>query len=1752
MSRKNTASVPVAEKTSGESVSNVLERKRGLLCSKLARFTSFLNSLKSRSPDSSKLIELDTRMKDLESNLLTEYSEVQFELEGLDYEMYREEDDNSFECKYYEIVSSAKQYIFDISNPKPSTSNSMFQGENSSSNFHKSMNVKLPVIELPKFSGNYNNWLEFKELYVSLIHNNSNLYPVQKLHYLKASLEGSALQCIQSVNFTGENYELAWDILCERFDNKKLMIHNLIKSIFNIPELILDTPSALRNVIDLLSKCLKSLQMIGVNTESWDPLIIYIICTKLDQNTLAQWEQFEYEHELPIIEELKSFLRARADFLEKVNLHKPKSKVSPKIVKPNHSNKCLLNNIEAGEQVSGQLKGKAKEFSCFYCNKSHSIYKCQEFISLSLNEKNDKVKSLKLCTNCLRKGHDVSTCRFSSCRHCNEKHNSLLHPVSEVALVNHFGNSFTNNHTQEKSIVCDSVTSNQVLLATALVQVLDAAGNIHVCRALLDSASMSNFITLNLVSKLKLSQDSADILVSGVDGVCVKVSKTCNIKFQSLYSSFTADIKCLILPTITDSLPTVSLDPSIFNIPSYIKLADPTFHKSRDIDILIGAGLFWKLLSKGTKPLAPAGPILQNSKLGWLLSGPLNSHDESGNRVSSCHLSRDIDVQSQLQKFWELEELSLRSPWSEEEKMVEQHFQDTIYRNKDGRFVVSIPLKQSYSCLGESREGALRQFLSQEKRLSSNAERKLLCSEFMSEYENLGHMSPFPISDDNQITYYSPHHGVVREDSSTTKLRVVFNSSFPSSTGNSYNSIQLVGPTIQEDLVSILLRFRQHSYVISADICKMYRQIFVQEEFKPLQLILWRSNPEDELQTFSLNTVVYGTASAPFLTTRCLVQLAIENKKLFPHASEVIKRDFYVDDLLSGGNSISEVVELQQQVSSILSTAGFQLRKWKSNEPTILQHLNSKNLTNDKYFFGSSEASKVLGMFWSCKKDDLSFSFVLASNKRIVTKRLILSETAKIFDPLGLLGPVTVRAKVYLQMLWSLNLPWDQEVPQELSRKWTTFRDELPKLNNLLVARQATCKEMLSVEIHGFSDASQHAYGACIYLRTVDLNQVVHVQLLTSKSRVAPLKSISIPRLELCAALLLSQLYSKVKSCLTQEIKDVRMWSDSKVALAWIRSSPHLFQVFVGNRISEIQKHTPPEYWNYVPSGQNPADYLSRGSSPASFVENQSEWFCGPKWLYECSSWPVDNTITEQIQIEQLPEVRKTIFSFVQGEIPKTDLFPFNRFSSLTRIKHVMSYCLRFTNNCQRSKEKLCGSLTLPEIRQAELRLLKIAHQESFEDDIHHLSKEGHVKNSSKLLSLTPFLSEGIIRVGGRLKNSIYPFDKKHPILLCPKHHLTYLIFKSKHFEHFHCGPQLLLATVRESFWAISGKNLAKRIVRECVVCFKFRPKFIYPEMGNLPSFRVSPVTTIFSEVGVDYAGPFYYKTVQGRGGKILKCYLCLFVCLAVKAVHLELATDLSSQAFLKAFQRFISRRGKPRNVYSDNGSNFIGANNKLRELGQFLKSSKDVLLRQLGTELDIEWHFIAAYSPHQGGIWEAGIKSAKHLLLKVIETSPTTLTFEDNCTVISQIECLLNSRPLTQMSTDPNDVSALTPSHFLIGRVSNSLPYPELVETQTNRLDTYEKIEKLKQVFWNRWSREYLCELQQRQKWRKQLRNLSIGQLVLIQDNNAPPFKWLLGRISAVYPGADGVVRVASVQTKNGEFRRAVVKLAPLPIETN
>ncbi|XP_030753971.1 uncharacterized protein LOC115880817 [Sitophilus oryzae] len=1700
---------------------NILIRKRAAVKSKLTNFTNYLDRIQQNAinvkPSEDVVSELQLRCEKA-SKLLDEFEQFQLEIEvNSDDEETQQNVRSEFEDAYFSIITAANQFIkknlVSVENDSEGSASggSIASAGASTSNTQA---IKLPTIQLPKFEGFYESWLEFRDTFESLIHLNSSINKIQKFHYLRASLGGDAGQVIKSLEFSADNYEIAWNILCERYNNTRLLTNNHIKSLFNLDSIAKRSSDKLRNMIDSVNKHLRALQTMGEPVESWDTLLIYLVTTKLDSDTLSEWEQ-KRDKKSSKLGDLISFLKSRADILETIEIETNANK-SQKNTNKLNTKSFFTNNIK-----------------CEFCEGDHYIQHCSEFKKLNVNARIEKVKNLKLCINCLRKGHYSKDCKFGRCRFCSSKHNSLLHIDKR--------NTTSNNNERSVSVAFSSkpsIPESQVLLSTALIKVLDIHGKYHTARVLLDAGSQSSFITTSLCDILQLEKIHIDIKVGGFNQSISNINSKCQVNVSSNQNKYRTVISCLVISNITGSLPNFKVDVSKLSIPPNIRLADPGYDKPDRIDMLLGADLFWDLICVGQIKLNKNGPILQKTRFGWVLAGPVNSIP--GTSIQ-CNFSKNIS-ENDLQRFWEIENFPNNKILSSEEKYCEEHFVKNTFRNEAGRFNVTIPFKGDISKLGDSKNLALKRFSYLERKLQNNGMLRELYCKFMQEYIDLGHMKEIGNQFDELVSYYMPHHGVLKENSSTTKLRVVFDGSAVTSSGYSINNLQMVGPTIQEDLFSILLRFRSYNYVFCADIEKMYRQVEVNHDQCRFQRILWRFNPSEPLKTYELKTVTYGTASASFLAIRSLYQLGIDCEECYPNISNIIKRDFYVDDLMSGANSVDECINLCKSLANVLEKGCFKLRKWLSNSPEVMVALDEELQSSDIVNMGKQENTKTLGLYWSKVDDCLLYSISNYISKG-VTKRKIISDISQIFDPLGLLTPCIIIAKILIQKLWLEKLSWDEALPLVFQTEWVHLRNELVVLNELRINRHVVCSNPINIQLHGFCDSSSVAYGAVVYVRSKDADGNICVNLLTSKSKVAPLKTLTIPRLELCGALILSQLLQKVKNSVRFHVDDIFYWTDSTIVLGWLRTSPHLLQVFVGNRVAQIQTLSNIDKWHHVPTKCNPADLLSRGVYPKQLLL-MDIWWHGPDWLQddECL-WP-----NLEIYENNLPEMRKQIESQLTTK-NSTDYFPFDKYSCFYRLKRIIAYCLRFKHNCLNYHSKKVGFVSTEELDNAEICLLKIAQSECFSSDLFYLQNGKRENINKSLLSLTPFLCpQGLIRVGGRLSNSNFSFDKKHPVLLSSKHKLTKLLVNSEHKRLLHAGPQMLLASIRDKYWLLGGRNLCRHVVRSCVGCFRANPNVTTQIMGNLPVQRLTPAYP-FSKTGVDYAGPVLIKDRQGRGCKVTKAYIAVFICFCTKAIHLELVSSLTTDCFIACLNRFSARRGKPAEMFSDNGKNFCGANHELRELHEFFKVKGDDIAAK-SANVGIQWHFIPPNSPHFGGLWEAGVKSTKFHLKRV--TSNALMTFEQLYTLLTQIEAILNSRPLIPLSNDPNDLTAITPAHFLIGRELTSVASQNFENIPENRLNIFQRIQQVRQHFWKRWYKEYISELQQRLKWKSTSQSLKCGDIVLVKDDNLPPLKWKLGRITQLYNGSDGVARVASIRTASGVIKRAYSKICPLPINYN
>lgn len=1664
----------------------------------------------------------------------------------------------------------------------------------------------LPAIEIPKFNGNYQDYPNFKATFDSLVHENKarGLDDLQRFAILKGALIGPAAEAVKQLLVTADNYEVARKIIDDRFNQKRLIFDSLISSLFNAPPA--RTASDLRGISDLFDNQWKSL---GILTSSeyhlGEGVLIHLALRKCDVETRRRWDEKQMgSNEIPTWTEFSTFLATRCTMLEGQQFSRQNFSIpTPKTV-PNQSHQ----NGRFQRQLPNKVVNAAhsQPTQCPSCNGTcDSVVNCEHFNNLNVEDRFLLCRSEKLCVKCLQPRPHYN-CTNEVCTTCERGHNTLLHFENSEQLRDAWDKALSlTKHTnvttadpdpmtttddffmEELSVLQTQVSNSRfndsyTWLATALVCVADVGGNPIIMRALLDGGSQISIISAKALKMLGLQQRHTNLRVIGINGDASSVTKAVDLTLTSQSNTFSCNITAAVHPKMHQRHPTRFTSVSDWEFPKGIKLADPEFNKPRTIDLLLGADIFYNLLTGRQVTLSHGKPNLVQTQFGWVVAGPMTTPS----LVNSCTLTllsagaeekyhpMELDW---IKKCWEVNTGDEAVRFSPEEKECVEFFHSTT-RFTDGRYTVKLPFKKPTTLLGQSREAALSRLYSNERKMERDNEYKKRYVDFMTEYEALGHMEEVPTPVLTEPHYYIPHFGVWNLDSTTTVFRTVFDASCTTTTGQSLNDLLMVGPTVQPDVFTHLLRIRLDEYVLCGDITKMYRQVNVDESDRKFLQILWRKPGDTEIRTYALKTVTYGTASAPYQAVACLVDLATRFKSKYPVGANAITHDMYVDDLMASSNDINQLTTTYTEAKTVLALGGFTIRKFYSNSAEVMSKIPEEE-RGTKIRIGESDVIKTLGMNWNPEVDEFTFHFE-QTDMETVSKRTVLSQASRLFDPLGLLQPVTVRSKMFIQRLWAEKSNWDDPLPPPLAKEWAKIYTELRSVDDIHVPRYVMgTNDVVQTQIHGFSDASTKAYAAALYVRCLHTDGSITVRLLCSKTRLAPLRTQSIARLELCGALLLAELYATVTKRVKLPVSAVHLWTDSDITLKWITTSPHLRETFVANRVTKIQELTAGCFWHHCPGVLNPADKPSRGELITQLVATQ-DWFYGPEFLYQVeSAWPPMPNLPDEV-----PDTKNEVIVAVGETDP--DIVSTVKFESWSRQRRVFAYAARFMGKlasklkpthplaalvaklpisndtdpttiirCSLNSPDLNRQIDVPVLSVAELQSgetvsVKIVQNNCFSRELQTLRSEKFLQPQHYLSGLSPFIDNlGMIRVGGRLKNATnLSFNEKHPLLLPAKHEFTTKLFKWTHDKLLHGGPKAMMATVQRKYWIPRGKVVANQTFFDCNTCFKAKPTAYKQVMGQLPQERTSDSVRPFTNTGVDFCGPFTVHN-KGRGSRPTTMYLAVFVCFSTKAIHLELVEDLTTAAFLNTLRRFISRRGAPHTIWSDNATNFLGASRKLEELKQLFRQNQHWVevfgwcRDQVGTI----WKFIPPRSPHFGGLWEAGVKSAKYHLVRAAASGP--IHRDELETLIASVEAILNNRPLIPVAVNPNDESPITPAHFLVGGPLDQIPEPNLVDEDPNRLKQYQRVVAMKQQFWKRWSREYLSTLQVKYKWKHDEPDApKIGDLVLLIQRNVPSKQWQLGRIVALFTGRDNKVRVAEVETTTGIYKRSITELCPLP----
>lgn len=1606
----------------------------------------------------------------------------------------------------------------------------------------RSSGTSVPFLKRPSFSGRQEDWETFKETFTAMIKNDSSMMPTLKLQHLISCLEGDAARRLSNFRVTGANFDVAWQALCRRYDNHRLRLSTQLNSILKCPPIGKRSVAEFSRLIDTMAQSIRALKLLNRPVEHWDDWFIQLTVTKLDASTREDWEKsLEGTDEFPTYDQLVLFLENRIKSIETARSNdsssisgksKP-SQVFGKSVTVHHSSSTPTTRDSAI-----RVKPKTRTH-CILCKGDHYINYCPEFAKRSVTSRLQLVKELRLCHNCLSSQHMDSHCSSKYlCKTCGSAHHTLLHGSQDPhsSAVAHATNTIVYKELPEEQSTSNAF-GRKTLLGTAVINLIGKAGDSIKVRALIDPCSEGSFINEKAAQSLRLVRTPLRLSISGVGGLATaQSSATVRLSLRSrIDPNATLSFSAAVLSKLTKLLPQQRIERKSWEHLRGLQLADPNFAEPSSIDCILGADVYPLIILPGLRTGIPGSPIAQQTSLGWILTGPATAPiGITPINSFTTTVSRETDLSEQLRRFWEIEETTCtKKILTDDEKACEEHFCSTHCRDTTGRYVVRLPFKEKPTLTG-SRKIALRRLTQMERRFQKDVHLQQAYGDFMKEYEELGHMRRSTY--DQVLTpdmCYIPHHAVVQSDSK--KLRVVFDAAQVAGE-RCLNDYLYTGVKLQTDITTILMRWRIFRYVFTADIVKMFRQVRVHPNDVTWQRIIWRPTIEDAITDYELLTVTYGTACAPYLANRVLRQLALDEGARFPIGAKILQEHTYVDDILAGAHCEEDARDSQRQLISILSTAGMQLDKWGANFP--LTFSRSDEVLNQEHHIDAQDNVSILGLRWMPKSDAFAYKVRQLTTSETTTKRGILSNIAKLYDPLGWLAPLIIRAKILLQQLWITGMDWDAPVDSSTQSSWTEYCQQLPMLQKLSIPRWLGTKSKEKLTLHGFSDASEKAYAATVYAVARDTT-TARASLLVAKSKVAPIKTISLPRLELCGALLLARLISQlIKEMDWFDISAI-CWCDSQVVLAWLNDHPSNWKTFVANRTSEILNLLPNVRWKHVASKDNPADLATRGLSVPQLIDNEL-WWHGPRWLLQ----EADNQPSKPNPKTLIEKRTKSINALLAQADEDRNLF--KHFSSWTRMLRVIAYMRRWRRLVISGvQDRPSLELSATELRLAKVAIINAVQHETYSSEISRLTSTGKSLHGSTIRKLKPFIDDcGTLRVGGRLQLSYLPYEEKHPAILPGKHHVTELIIRYAHAVTLHGGPQLTQSFLRRSFWITSARIKIKAVIRKCVRCTRFQGHPLSQQMAPLPAVRVTP-SRPFAFSGVDYTGPFPVRTTKGRGYKSTKGYVAVFICMVTRAVHLEVVSDYSSETFLAAFYRFVARRGLCHTVYSDNGTNFRGADSELQRL--FREASKFSTEVSAAVANDgIQWSYNPPKAPHFGGLWEAAVKSFKHHLKRVL--GDATLTFEEFSTLAAHIEACLNSRPLSAISTDPTDYSALTPGHFLIGGALKAPP--EAPSPQEPRgLRRWEHVHRMRNHFWQRWHKEVIHELQQRSKWLESNASLQIGNLVLITDEQLPPQQWPLARVQEIHPGPDGLVRVLTLKTETSLLKRPIHRVVLLPI---
>ncbi|XP_055604258.1 uncharacterized protein LOC129752511 [Uranotaenia lowii] len=1622
--------------------------------------------------------------------------------------------------------------------------------------------------KLPHFSGKAEEWPLFFSSFTSST-KACGYNDVENLVRLQESLTGTALESVRGQLLFPQLVPKIMKKLRKLYGRPELLLHCFTEKVRKLQPPKADKLSTyipFGNAVEQLCNHLEAAQL---QAHLNNPTLIQDLVSKLPSGDKREWVRYKKRKSTVNLRIFTKFISRIVDEACEANVEIESIGETKNMNKLKGTEKFSVfnHNYDDGERTTAQSFHSQKP--CKVCNRTdHRLRFCEDFKRLPEAERFEIVNKWKLCHICLNE-HGRLPCRFRKIRcdveQCQEKHHPLLHPSGEIVSLN--------THSPKDTKIM-----------FRMMPVILTFGNQSINTvAFLDEGASVTLMEKSLAKKLSLKGEKEHLTIKWTADISriEKDSMRANVKI----SSVTDGKKWLLQNVRTVSellLPNQNLNvKELINQYDYLRGLSVQSYGGDRPGILIGLNNLNLIAPLETKVGKAGEPIAVRSKLGWTVHGPVKDY-VSGNANDYFHVHAEPTNQEihDLLKFqYTLEESVFKTPRESHEDMRARKILESTTVRIGDRYETGLIWKTDDPHFPDSYWMALKRFKQLEKRFSSNPElHSKVCKQIV-DYLQKGYAH---VASADEISSTEPHKvwylplNAITSKSKPGKIRLVWDAAAQVN-GTSLNSQLLKGPDMLVSLPAVINRFRERRVAFGADIMEMYHQLRIRNEDKQFQRFLFRKNPSEPVQIYVMDVATFGATCSPCSAQYVKNRNAEEYAPNYPEASAAIIDNHYVDDYYDSVDSSEEAIERIAQVRLIHSKAGFYIRNWVSNCKKVLESIDEVKVDQQIHFNKDkqTENERVLGIIWNPQDD--AFSFSTAHRQDVLkylngesrpTKRIVMSCIMGFFDPLGLLTPFTVHGKILIQELWRAGCEWDETINDESWEKWQRWISLLPLVEQIQIDRcylgDLHSKDVESIEIHAFSDASEQAYGSAVYFR-ISSAVGVKCSLIMSRTKVAPLKRISIPRLELMAALLSANLVKSVLQNHSLKVERCFFWTDSQTALSWIQSDPHKFQQFVSFRISEIQELTNISDWRWIASKQNIADVLTKwGVGPP--LHSNSSWFKGPPFLYE----PANQWLSENQSLTCTQEEMKSVFLNYHECHSHKFVINVEDFSSLNRLLRVLATVYRFICNLKRKKEQkpiwcvkaekglvklilanlstvICP-LQQEELLKAEFVLWKNTQLEAFPDETHILSKiesgsrnlgKPLISKTSPLYQLTPIMDiEGVIRVGGRLAYAEHiPFDKKYPIILPKKHAATRLLIQSYHERYGHANRETVFNELRQKFYIPGLRTAIQQVAKLCIWCKVYRCHPEVPQMGPLPIQRVTTQFGPFSSVGVDYLGPI--EVTVGRRKE--KRWVAVFTCMVIRAVHLELVYSLSTESCLMALRRFICKQGTPNEFFSDNGTNFVGTWNELRK-------KIDYECAETIISSHIKWTFNPPGTPHMGGIWERMVRSVKESL-KAFDDGHK-LTDEILLTTLAEAQDMINMRPLTYVPQGPAEEEALTPNHFL--RTVKKADGDPVDETQLSDAlkDIFKRSQYLADQMWQRWYKEYLPMINRRTKWFEDRKQIRKGDLVLVVSGKNRK-QWVRGIIVELFEGPDGRTRQVLVRTAKGINRRAVVNLAVLELDT-